>query len=358
SYPLFSEPLELVSFSYDKDRKRVMDNRELKYYHPPGLDPPPCLFDGLERQVKRDMTKDEHIDGLLEALTHVLARPGAVAARKLQADFVTFRGTLTRFFITPYSLNDAWSINATRVGSTIYMEEDLTPERIAARESTDERHRRLEYSGYRFETLCVLDAAPESLAPQELAERLGTRADTAVNTNAEYCSVFRTQLGKHSIIAGAEVDCIDRAKPSEFPSRHYRELKTARLLDTARARSNFERFKLLRIWAQSFIAGIPAVTVGFRDDDGILRKTEDFKTLEIPNMVRNKNMWQAAVCMNFANCVLDLIKAHVREEGPETQYRIAYEPESCGVQVYFLGKRTSFLTPEYLAALAAQRSSS
>ncbi|KAJ1812572.1 hypothetical protein LPJ75_003586, partial [Coemansia sp. RSA 2598] len=32
AFPRFSEPKELISFSYDSVRKQHMDDRELKYY--------------------------------------------------------------------------------------------------------------------------------------------------------------------------------------------------------------------------------------------------------------------------------------------------------------------------------------
>lgn len=31
------------------------------------------------------------------------------------------------------------------------------------------------------------------------------------------------------------------------------------------------RFKLIKFWVQSFLAGIPLIKVGFRDDDGKLK---------------------------------------------------------------------------------------
>lgn len=48
------------------------------------------------------------------------------------------------------------------------------------------------------------------------------------------------------------------------------------------------RYKLLKFWAQSFLVGVPKVTVGFRDDDGQIVKVEDFATLNIPRLVRGR----------------------------------------------------------------------
>ncbi|KAI9482365.1 RAI1 like PD-XK nuclease-domain-containing protein [Coemansia mojavensis] len=316
--PTYKEPHELLSFSYDNTRSIQMDDRELKYYYKPCISPPPSLFTGFSEQVRRDHTINEHIDGLTTALSHLHAR-----SLKVEADFVMYRGMLTRIFVTPFSLREAWSMNATRIGKTVFIEDNVTEDKLAERLGSSETHRRMMYSGYKFEALSVIDAPPESLTPEQLQSKLSERLNTIVDTNSEYCSVFRTKLGSHSIISGAEVDCTDRSKPAEFPNRFYRELKTSRILDSEKAHMSFNRFKLLKFWAQSFIAGIPVVTVGFRDDEGRLVQVRDFKTREMPRMVRDKpRMWEANVCMNFADQLLQFIKQHVVAEGPDTQYRI------------------------------------
>ncbi|KAJ2598333.1 decapping endonuclease targeting mRNA [Coemansia sp. RSA 1722] len=340
-FPRFSEPKEMISFSYDSVRKQHMDDRELKYYHAPVLDPAPSLFDGFEKQIRRDSSINEHIDGLLTALLHL---PKETVA---DTDFVMYRGMLTRLFVTPYSLRDSWSMNATKVGHTIYIEDNVTQDTVEKRQGSSQQHEKLMYSGYKFESLCVLDKPASQSTDQDLAARL----DTTVNTHSEYCSVFRTRLGNHSIISGAEIDCIDGEKPNEFPSRMYRELKTASLLDNARKQESFDRFKLLKFWAQSFIAGIPMVTVGYRDSDGILRHVEDIRTQDMPRRVRGRrSMWEANVCMNFADQILGLIKETVKEQGPETQYRIAYCPQTQEIGIELLNAQKPFLTAEFIAS--------
>ncbi|KAJ1645880.1 decapping endonuclease targeting mRNA [Coemansia erecta] len=340
-FPRFSEPKEIISFSYDSVRKQHMDDRELKYFCAPALNPAPSLFDGFEKQIRRDPSINEHIDGLLTALLHLPKQTTA------DADFVMYRGMLTRLFVTPYSLRDAWSMNATRIGRTIYIEDNVTSEAIENRRGSSQLHEKLMYSGYKFEGLCVLDKPASRCTAEDLAKR----RDATVNTHSEYCSVFRTKLGKFSIISGAEIDCIDGEKPSEFPSRMYRELKTANLLDTPRKQESFDRFKLIKFWAQSFIAGIPVVTVGYRDADGVLRHVEDIQTQDMPRRVRGRrSMWEANVCMNFAEQILGFIKDAVKEQGPQTQYCIEYDPQTQDIGIELSKIQTPFLTPEYASS--------
>jgi RAT1-interacting protein len=57
----------------------------------------------------------------------------------------------------------------------------------------------------------------------------------------------------------------------------------------------FEREKLLKFWIQSFVAGVPYIVVGFRDDGGRLVRTERLTTRDIAHRARLKNYWQVSV---------------------------------------------------------------
>ena len=46
------------------------------------------------------------------------------------------------------------------------------------------------------------------------------------------------------------------------------------------------RFKLIKWWAQSFLIGIEKVIGGFRDDDGVVRRLENFRTMEMSKMCK------------------------------------------------------------------------
>ena len=43
------------------------------------------------------------------------------------------------------------------------------------------------------------------------------------------------------------------------------------------------RYKLMKWWAQSFLVGVPKIVCGFRDDDGLVKSLQPFKTATIPH---------------------------------------------------------------------------
>ena len=53
-------------------------------------------------------------------------------------------------------------------------------------------------------------------------------------------------------------------------------------METASQVARFERDKLLKWWAQSFAVGVRRIIVGFRDDDGAVRKLQTLETLKLP----------------------------------------------------------------------------
>ena len=55
------------------------------------------------------------------------------------------------------------------------------------------------------------------------------------------------------------------------------ELKTSEEILDERINVKFER-KLLRIWAQSFLLGVPKIIVGFRSKEGMLCRLEEIDT--------------------------------------------------------------------------------
>ena len=84
------------------------------------------------------------------------------------------------------------------------------------------------------------------------------------------------------------------------------ELKTSAEMHTHNHRMNFDR-KLMKYWIQSFLLGVPKIIVGFRSQDGILGRVEEFQTMTIPDDVQRRGTarWDGKVCIKFTSLFLD-----------------------------------------------------
>lgn len=168
--------------------------------------------------------------------------------------------------------------------------------------------------GYKFETLSTLPAPWAECSRFQVENR----KNEIVNQEPQYCSVVRTGLGKTRLFIGGEVDAVWDQKP-ENPSEgiNYVELKTSKRIESERDAINYER-KLMKFWAQSFLLGVPKIIVGFRTHDGILVGTEELETQDIPKMTKRsgRGLWNANICLNFANAVLEWIVQTI----PETDF--------------------------------------
>ena len=134
----------------------------------------------------------------------------------------------------------------------------------------------------------------------------GFRPNKAVDCADAFCAVVRAGVGRHRLVLGGEVDCWDGEKAG-LPG--YVELKTTRVMDAHAQVARFERDKLLKWWAQSFAVGVRRILVGFRDDDGHVRKLQTLDTLKLPGYAaRHAGAWDPKTALAFADRVLTELK--------------------------------------------------
>uniref|UniRef100_A0A1D1XXH3 Decapping nuclease n=1 Tax=Anthurium amnicola TaxID=1678845 RepID=A0A1D1XXH3_9ARAE len=218
--------------------------------------------------------------------------------------FVTYRNNLNKILATAYMRSEPWKMGVHKRSGVVYLDVHKLPERPQT-----ELDRRRCYWGYSFENLAT-----------EGSRDLGVDGH-GIDANVEFCSVIRTKLGAHRIIMGAEMDCCDSPDDGK---RFYVELKTSRELDY-RTEERFEREKLLKFWIQSFLAGVPYIVIGFRDDTGQLVRTQRLRTRDITHRVKSKSYWQGGVCLAFADEVLCWLYGTVKEN---EDYILQFVPPS------------------------------
>jgi RAT1-interacting protein len=287
--PTFAQPTEIASFSLNNSTGERLPPT-LRKYVPPTI--PTDLNTGYENFGDEDPSITSDLKPVLDTI--------AEKQIETKGSIVTFRNNLNKIFSTPYDAK-TWEVDVKREDGVIYLG-------IKHLEGppANEMHRKTMYWGRRFEDICTEGAK-----------------------DTQFCSVIKTKLNNHKIILGAEIDCYAEVKattaskqpaqPSGSLKRRredgegeeeikkqstdivYTELKTARMLTNRHVENNFRKWKLLHFWLQSFLAGVPNILCGFRDDDGMLIQTKLYNTLEIPRIASGQ--WDPWICLQFADFV-------------------------------------------------------
>eukprot|EP00095_Tigriopus_kingsejongensis_P002537 snap_masked-scaffold344_size201325-processed-gene-1.0 protein:Tk02537 transcript:snap_masked-scaffold344_size201325-processed-gene-1.0-mRNA-1 annotation:"protein dom3z" len=342
-FPYFRKPAIIGSFSLDAQRRFVHDRRQLRYLAHKIEADQEVKFN-LNTGLAKVVTKNEdetHREGLRSMLDWIMLNKSKfeLAQRasefSLNTDFVCYRGLLTCLMCTPYEAKDRWVISARKYKGTVYLLKEETPEGLRQRKSMSEKQKTMCIWGYKFEQHLMSD-------------RPGVKPDphAPLNTNEEFCCMFRTRLGTSSVVYGAEMDGVESAETVDaqldLNRLRFIELKTSRRIEHSGHSRTFAKFKLIKWWAQSFLVAIPKVICGFRDDAGIVHQLKTYPIYELPKM--GAEHWQPNVCMNFLNDFLEFAKTKVTNETQVFQF--SWEPGFKDVQVKATDLPLNHVLPE------------
>ncbi|GBG27784.1 Decapping nuclease rai1 [Hondaea fermentalgiana] len=217
-----------------------------------------------------------------DSLDHIL-RSLQKAGFERKPAVVAWRGILTKLMCAPFLRRDTFEMAVWKCDGVLYLSNREPPSKVEDDKNMSSKLKRFMYYGYKFEEVMTRPQGKETEA-------------RAVDPSECYCRVFKTRVADKLVVAAAEMDCRD-------PRGSDVELKVTRLLETPSNVRSFERFKLLKWYCQSFLSGVPYILVGFRDDDGSLRKTQFLKTLDIPNGLKEPH-WDSVLCIKFLDHVL------------------------------------------------------
>ncbi|XP_068674928.1 decapping and exoribonuclease protein-like [Montipora foliosa] len=330
--PFYRQPTEVGCFSLDDKRSFHDDNRQLRLFSPPHN----INFDlraGYKDFVKRDDGEKEGLEHLLQWTNRhkekfeIIHSPTSerFAREKpplpsLHTDFITWRGHLTKIMCTPYEKRDSWQMAATLYNGTIYISEVETEENRHKRENMEEKHKEMCYWGYNFESFVTSPLDKNS----KLQNGKGKAGKYANNDSEAFITVIRTRLDKHSLVFGAEVDCC--AEKNGAAPANYIELKTSIQPHHHNQHFSFKRYKLIKWWAQSYLAGVPKIICGFRDHHGNVKELQTYNTLAIPRLVRDEEgLWDSSICLNFLDRFLTWMKEVVTKSGPDVVYMFSWK---------------------------------
>ncbi|KAH3679436.1 hypothetical protein WICMUC_000981 [Wickerhamomyces mucosus] len=320
------QPKELASFSRTFDGQFVNDDSCLSYFFLPDSDVDTEI--DLQSGYKNFKEVDEQLDGQFTGLLRAIKGYEEKNNSKVKADIITFRGIMTKILTLPYNSKDPLFFNVVYFDGHIFIQEDKSLTK-ANENPRDDSIKRMMYSGYKFESIATV---PKPLSQVSRAT-IEKRFKKVVNNIEQYCSVVKTGVGKQKIILGGEVDCVWDFKPTESnPLPHYVELKTSKTINTPGQVVNFEK-KLFRTWAQCFLLGITRIIYGYRDDNLLLKSVDEFKTDEIPLILKNNPIntnpkrINCTDALKWYGAAVEWISKEVPKEENKA-WRLSYDPST------------------------------
>ncbi|KAL1417854.1 hypothetical protein MTO96_026494 [Rhipicephalus appendiculatus] len=284
------------------------------------------LNDGYESAVRASWISLTPAECLLRWIIRnkgkvVASSTNEVQSESVRTDFICCRLCFCVLMCTPYKEKIAWRIVASRHRGVVYLH--VHPTKKEVHQYLKERDHcswdRITYWGVKFHR--VMSTSEPGVPPKE---------DELVRERDSYNTVLRGHIGSHTFVISGEVKAVDSSVQCEPGSTgSYVEFKTNCLISTEGQRSTFAKKKLLVWWAQSRLLGVPKGLCGFRHDNGIVMRVQEFDVKTMPD--KAKGLWSEDVCMRFLNDTLNFIKEHVEGDDGRTVYLLKYEPSSCQI---------------------------
>ncbi|CAG9533355.1 unnamed protein product [Cercopithifilaria johnstoni] len=307
AFPAFDKPSVVGEMCVTKQRNVLPGRCRAKYLHEKIIGKR-CNFDlniGYRQFQSKDVLHNEKLDMLLKWILIHSESGSSLGKVCHRADFICWRGTLTRIACSPYECRDGWRIAAVRYKSVNFICEFPTNEKILQLKSMSDRDKLMTYWGFKYEQYVTSD----SLSSEP-------NINEPVTNLEEFDVIVKARLGGRKngfrILYSGETDCIDA-------EGEYVELKT----QCKELANNFWRHKAMKWWVQSFLIGIQNIVVGFRDNNGIVTHTE---WLKVPQLAKKAHQWSANVTFNFLLAVLNRLKELLEVSPDLIYYVLEFDP--------------------------------
>ncbi|KAI5634796.1 RAI1 like PD-(D/E)XK nuclease domain-containing protein [Phthorimaea operculella] len=272
---LLSVPYVVGYMSVDVNREYHPNLSELKFVnHIPRGRVSLNLDYNVNNAIKRTTDdNDEKIDLLLKYL---------LDRNEPTPHFVMYRRTMISVFCAAFGLEEV-TIIASLFNGSIYLSNVVPPEN--KRMNFSEENLRMCAWGYKFEQYMAADSP-----------HLNPDIQKPVIENAEFSLCIRAALGNHQLLYAAQIDGLlategnvadpptnaDYETVLNYLRNHkYVELKTNKEIYNRRQEESFKRRKMLRCWAQCYLAGLHGLLVGYRNNSGIVQRLQYFETDQI-----------------------------------------------------------------------------
>lgn len=311
----FEKPARIGTYSLaisktTGERRVLLDESKLSYLRLPAKNESVNfdLTDGYQQHKHIDWAAPGNckLDELLQWLVNSEFKFSDNETQPVGADFVTYRGVLTKLLVTPF-VNDRWTLGACKHKGTIY----LCP--FYETSPLEEQNNLFSFGGHRFENY-ITRSQPGQL-----------QCDPFSSEKGEYSVVMRSRLKSHSgrmsLMYAAEVDCLDEGQLDTSSMENFVEIKTTRTIHHPNQQRNFQRFKLIKWWAQSYLIGIPKIICGYKDNRHLIDDIEQMNVHRIPALCAPH--WTRSECFNFLQDFLRHIQSIVRDDDSNQVYLFA-----------------------------------
>ncbi|XP_054713116.1 decapping and exoribonuclease protein-like isoform X2 [Uloborus diversus] len=309
---VFGKPREIGFFSIDSSRQLLENKSQMKY----------LVFPLKMRDLEIDLNVNckldvfhyyNTIEKMYQTLKWLSRNQKKLQTLSKKTDFVTVRGALVKIMCTPYlkgCIRPQWEICATRYEGVIYFCAIDSDEDIEENKNATPKQLMFQSWGYKFEQYMT-------------TSEIGSKPDVSSTTHQleEFCIMLENIFNEHTLIYKAEVDAVIPYRypgPGSGDTSCYTELKTSRTRTRISAEMYFYRNKLLNWWTQSYLAGIPEVICGMRDDLGIVNSLEVIRISNMPNLAQG--FWSPDVCLHFCDYFLNYLKKTVIEDDPNLSF--------------------------------------
>ena len=302
-------------------------------------------------------------------------------------EFITFRNNLNKIMGAPYNHSrseyDTFAIDIIKKDGIIYLEcvdktEILQDNNNNNNDNkwnsnTNNDNLRPSWWGRRFEQICRNFAQISN--NDDIYNNEEKKKDKEENKgDEEWIILVESQLNNHKILMAAEIDCINdkneyveiKTQKYVLPKRrnknnHHRNQKYN--YSAAHQQTKFEnkvryhpynnnnnnnnnynksddrnydkkrkcepivpRYKCMKIWIQSYLAGVDNILIGFRNEKGIVVDIKTFSLNWFKNKISNfdkrtrQKIFQGNVCLNFTDNMLQFIKENCKSQ--DVVYRV------------------------------------
>ncbi|XP_059470026.1 decapping and exoribonuclease protein-like [Neocloeon triangulifer] len=258
-------------------------------------------------------TREQNLDTLLEWIVKncndARGRP-----KRLEAEFASFRGMLRKIMCAQYEKNRSESLKicAIKAKGTIYLCRFYTAENEQNCTQQNEDHDQVRFTKYGrvFEHYMV-------------SNRPGVKPDVRqpLSEFQEFCCVYKSRFGVNSMIYCAEVNGLGKEEDlKQIDRASLYELKTCKEKPNP---YSLARYKKITWWAQSVLAKIDSVVVGYRNDSGFVREVEVLPVHDIPRQAKG---WDANSCMLFLQDFLRQVKDEMMNARKEEVFEFTWYP--------------------------------